>query len=97
MKAEIRKAEILTAAVEVASRYGYMNMRREDIAKLAGCATGSVNNYYGTMSQLRRAVMREAIHTNNYTVIAQGLAHKDRCALKAPPEVKQAVIESILG
>jgi len=89
MKGSIRKAEILDAALCVATHTGFENATREQVAKEAGCAEGLVSNYWGTMKQLRRAIMREAIRTQNLVVIAQGLARGNSNARKAPPELKE--------
>ena len=97
LKPEVRKEQILTAAIEVAERDGYMHMRRSDVADVAGCATGSVSRYFNTMHQLRRAVMREAVKSSNHRIVAQGLVANDNQAMKAPEEVKQAALSAVMG
>jgi len=91
-----RKALILDAAIKVAERKGYMQMERADIAKQAKVSPARVSQLFETMPQLRRAVMRYAVHTENYTVIVQGLSIKDKQALKAPEEVRIAAVAAIL-
>lgn len=98
LKPEDRKEEIMIAAIVVAERDGFMVMRREDVAKQAKCANGSVNRYFGNMNQLRRAVMRRAVTTKNLQIIAQGIVVKDKHAMKAPPELKTAAaIHAVVG
>lgn len=96
MKPEVRKEEVLDAAVEVACAFGYYNFRREDVADEAGVSPATINNYFNTMTQLRRAVMRRAIKQGVLKIVAQGLAQQDACALKAPEDVKKAAIVSLL-
>ena len=91
-----RKAQILNAALVVAERRGYMNIERSDVAKQAGTSEARVSQLFNTMIQLRKAVMRRAVHVENYTIIAQGLTVKDRQALKAPEEVRIAAVAAIL-
>ena len=90
-----RKAKIMTAAIRTAKRVGYMQMRREDVATMAGCSNSLVSAYWGSVPQLRRAVMRHAVRIECLEVIAQGLAAKDRHALKAPVHVKMAAAATL--
>jgi AcrR family transcriptional regulator len=75
---------ILFAAMAVAQRVGWNAMTRDQIAEQARVSAGLVTLRLGTMVNLRRAVMRAAIHRENLTVVAQGLAVRDKQALKAP-------------
>lgn len=92
-----RKIQILNAAVALATTDGYANITRTDVAELAGVSTGLVNKYYSTIPQLKRAVMRAAIQREVLSIVAQGLTAKDPQALKAPDELKQRAVASILG
>ena len=91
----IRKDQIIAAAVKLAQRDGYDNVRREGVARAAGVAPGLVSKYWGTMNQLRRAIMREAVNKENLIVLAQGLARKDTHAVRAPQELKDRAIASL--
>lgn len=92
-----RKSEILIAAVELAVTDGLNDMTRDKIATRANCSTGLVNTYFGTMSNLRRAVIGEAIRLSNLTIIAQALAAGDKRAQRAPEELKRAALETLMG
>lgn len=91
------KELILRAALYLAEREGFSTFTRDSVAAKAGCAQGLVNHHYGTMQQLRRAVMGEAIRTRNLKVLAQGLALRDRRAMGAPDALKRAAIENLMG
>lgn len=91
----LRKEQIIDAALQEATRTGYMNMTRDGVATAAGCAPRLVSYYFGTMPTFRRTVMRAAITFEVLPVIAQGLIMKDRHALKAPPELKAAALAEI--
>ncbi len=86
-----RKAAILAAAMTVAAskKIGFSAMRQKDIAEQAECGFGTVTLYFNTMTQMRRAVMREAIKQQDVAIIAQGLGIGDPDAKKAPPELKK--------
>lgn len=90
-----RSAQILDAAIEVAVKHGYQNIQRKTVADAAGVAESLVSKYFGTMPDLKRDVMRAAIRTRCLAVIAQGLAMKDRHALKAPEELRQQALATL--
>ena len=91
----VRKDQIITAAIELARRDGYENVRREGVAAQAGIAPGLVSKYWGTMPQLRRAIMRHAIEIEDLIVIAQGIARGDPCARKAPQKLKDRALAQL--
>jgi len=83
-------------ALRIARKKGYDSVRREDIAKEANVATGLVTKYWGTMVQLKRAIMREAVRIEDIVIIGQGLAKRDKCATKAPLELKKKAIRALI-
>jgi AcrR family transcriptional regulator len=95
LEARERLAQILAAALRMASRDGYARITREGIAKAAGVSEALVTYHLGTMPELRRAVMREAIRVECLAVIAQGVASRDRHALKAPRELQQKALAAL--
>lgn len=93
-----RKYEILMAAIAVAGRPGgWSKLTRDAVAREAKCADGLVSKYFNTMGQMRRAVMRFAVLTENLHVIAQGLATGDENAMKAAPELKARALNTLVG
>lgn len=91
-----QKARILDAALKLSERHGYAHVSRDDIARACGFPSSSLVAYHmGTMPELRRAVMREAIRRECLPVLAQGLAARDRHAHKAPPELAQKALQSL--
>ena len=90
-----RIAQILQAALVVASKVGYARLTREDIAKRADVPASLISYHLGTMPALRRKIMREAIRTECLPVVAQGLAIRDRFALKAPAELRARAVASL--
>lgn len=92
---KVRKEEILAVAVKRAELLGLNGLRRDDVAKEAGVANGLVSRYFSTMTQLRRAVMRDAVRREILPIIAQGLAVRDSEAMKASEELKQKAIATL--
>lgn len=95
LEARERAAQILGAALLVAARVGYTRVTREQIAHEARIAPTLIPYHFGTMPELRRHIMREAVRRECLPVIAQGLALRDRHALKAPPELRRRASESL--
>ena len=94
----IHEREVLmSAALIVAARYGYQNMSRDQIADEAKCSTGLISKYFGTMPQLRRAVMRAAVVRGNHTVLAQGLAARDPNARAASTAAQLDALQELLS
>lgn len=90
-----RRDELLKVAVDMAVVIGINQLRRDNIAEKAGVANGLVTRYFNTMTQLRRAVMRYAVHNEILPVVAQGLAMRDPEALKAPEDLKHKAIGTL--
>lgn len=89
----LRKGQILGAAITLSKIDGYHKITRDNIADKAGISVGLVTRYFGTMTNLRRAIMRAAITQNIPEIVAQGLANKDNHARRAPPELRAAAIK----
>jgi AcrR family transcriptional regulator len=92
---KLRTKAIIRAALEVAKEHGYAKITREDVADNAGVSLGLITHYFGTMPQLRRAVMRAAVSQEILEVIAQGLANGDDHAKKAPQDLKIKAVAAL--
>lgn len=92
LKPEVRKAEILEAALIAARKMGFAAVRQKDIADQAKCGFGTVSLYFSTMKQMRRAIMRAAVERQDLQLIAQGLGIGDSDARKAPEPIKLKAI-----
>lgn len=97
LEARERIAQILAAALIVATRDGYNRMTRLDVAEQAQIPPTLIPYHLGTMPDLRRKVMREAVRVECLPVIAQGLAARDPHALKASEDLRQRALDSIRG
>jgi len=97
LEARERIAQILTAALELSSTRegGYSRLTRDDIAVHIKIPPSLITYHLGTMAELRRDIMREAVRVSCLPVIAQGLACRDRHALKASDELRQLALQSV--
>lgn len=83
-----RTDALLTTALHLAAAHGYATLTRESIALAAGVSPALVSARLGTMDAMRRSVMRAAVARGCVAVVAQGLAVRDRWALRADDELK---------
>lgn len=92
-----RRQHILEAATLLATSGNYMSITRAGIAETADIAPTLISHHFGTMVQLRRALMRHAVQNRHLVVIGQGLAARDPQARKAPVELQTAALVALLG
>lgn len=85
----VRRAEVLAAALRVAEVRGYRQMTRDEIATEAHCSPALVTAMLGTMTALRRHVLRAAVAGEVLPVIAQGLAARDAHAMRASDKLRR--------
>jgi AcrR family transcriptional regulator len=99
LEARERIAQILASALELSATRegGYSRLTRDDIAAHAKIPPSLITYHMGTMPELRRDIMREAVRVGNLPVIAQGLACRDRHALKASEELRQRALQSCVN
>ena len=90
------KAVILDLALHMAAEHGYDRITREMIAAEVECSPALISKLFGTMPQMRRAIMSAAVARRNLKVIAQGLVAGDSKAKRAQPLDQRAALESLL-
>ena len=90
-----RSTNVLEAAVQAALVHGYQWITRDDVAERANVSTATVSNAFGTMPDLKRAVLREAVRRPVLAIVAQGLADRHQIALDAPPHVKEQALATL--
>lgn len=91
------RTHILNVCLKLAEKHGYRNITRDAIAAEAAVTASLVSYHLGTMIELRRHVIREAIRTECLPVIAQALTARDRHALKCPKELQSQALMSMAG
>jgi len=84
-----RNPRILAAAVELAKGIGYQWITRDQVAEAAEVSAGTINNAYGSMIGLKRAVLQHAVDNAIVEIVAQGLADGHEIARGAPTELKE--------
>jgi AcrR family transcriptional regulator len=89
MNPKDRKAELFEHAMALAVASGYMRVTRSAIAEAGGVTEGLVTHYFGTMTTLRRDIMRAAVKRRVLPIVAQGMAMGEKAALKAPEDLRK--------
>lgn len=84
-----RDGRILSAAVELAKTLGYQWITRDQVAEAAGVSTGSINSAYGTMRDLKRAVLSYAVEHEIIEIVRQGIGDDHEITRAAPAELKK--------
>lgn len=87
-----RDVAVLEAAIKLAADDNYQFITRKDVAKLAGVSRGSVNNAFGCMLDLKRAVIREGIRREILPIIAHAIANGSPLAADIPGDLRDRAI-----
>lgn len=83
-----RTRELLAVALKLAAAEGWRSLTRDGIARAAGVSYALVTHRLGSMDAIRRSVMRAAVRERCVAVVAQGLAVRDRQAMRADDELR---------
>lgn len=87
---DIRTEQLLDAALALAAASGLRTMTRDALAEAAGVSPGLISARLGTMDAMRRSVMRAAVTQGCIPVVAEGLALRDKHALRADEALRAA-------
>ena len=94
---DVRKDHILRVALVAAKEHGYTSVTRTVLAEKANVSMSLVSHYFGTMEQLKRAVMRAAVEHEIPEIVAQGLSMVDKNAQKASVELKALAATALVN
>lgn len=86
---------LLAVALTLAAAVGYTHVTREAIATHASVSPALISVRFGTMTAFRRTLMRYAVRKQCLSVIAQGLAARDKHACAASLEVRRAALAAL--
>jgi AcrR family transcriptional regulator len=73
LQAKERQEQILTTALKLAVKNGYTKVTRDQIGEAAKIDASLLSYHFGTMTQFRRRLLKEAITRECLPVIAQAL------------------------
>lgn len=90
------KQLIIETAYHITKREGFAALTRDGVADEAGIARGAINHQFGTMDELRDAVMQLAIEDGELPIIAHGLSIGHPVARTAPDDIKRQALNTLL-
>lgn len=88
LKPTERREQLLSAALDLAEKHGYMNITRDQVGAAASCSPALINRYFNDMAGLKNQVIREAVRRRCLLVIGQAVVNKHpgvravSCAIK---------------
>jgi len=92
---DMRAEQLAKIALRLATESSYIQVTRDDVAKVAGVVPGVVNYSIGGAADLRNAIIIQAIRDENITVLAQALALRHPEAINAPRLLKARAVQLI--
>lgn len=92
-KPSVRKDEVITAALDLASRTHFDKLSQRTVADHVGIKGPAVQYHFGTMTQLKNEVVRAAIKRRVLRVVAQAIVAGHPQARKIDDELKRAAFE----
>jgi AcrR family transcriptional regulator len=94
----VRCELIIAAALRLAARPGgWNNLTLVGIALEAECTHGLVLHHFGSMSALRRKLVKESIKQENYDVLTQAIAAGEPETHRMRPLLKQKAFAHTLS
>lgn len=94
---EETRSRILGAAVTLASGEGYQWLTRGAVAAEAGLSPSLVSYHFGSMVELKRAVLRHAVDERLLPIVAQGLADQHPIVTSASADLRAATAAYLAG
>jgi AcrR family transcriptional regulator len=92
---DIRRAEILSAAIRLCARDIFSTLTRDELAKRIGVAPGLVGYYWSTMDKLRDDVIIEGCRLGISRIILAGLSLNHPVAKALPDDVKSRAANEV--
>jgi len=88
-KPEERKKELLQNAIELSIEHGYIYITREMLANYSNVSEALINNYFGTIDNLKSEIVLEAIKEEIPQIILQALVLNDPLAARITPKLRK--------
>lgn len=96
LKTADRRQQLLSLACNLAVKTHYRQVRRNFLADLAETATGNVSRVFGTMDDLRTAIVDHAISEGIQEIIAQAIIDKHPSVKQLTNDERVQALASIL-
>jgi len=94
-KTDSSKAAILGAAVTIARRNGLFKFSRIDVAEEAEVGESTVSYHFGTMKDLRTAIVQYAVKNEILSILADARASRESVGVPMSEELRNKVAAHI--
>ncbi len=82
---------ILAAAVKLANDVGLLQFSRADIASAAGVGQSTVSYYFGSMPEVRVAIVKHAVQHEMLKILADARSSRAPLGVMMPAKLKEKV------
>jgi len=91
------KPAILSAAVKLANDAGLFQFSRVDVANAAGVGESTVSYHFGTMPELRTAIVKHAIDHEMLKILADARAGREKVGVVMSAALRKKIAKYIAG
>lgn len=92
LKPEVRKEQVIEAALSLAAKSHYLEVGREEIASALGFSASTIRYHFKTLTQLRKEVVRAAVKQEHLAVIAQAVTANHPQAVKVSKALRRRAL-----
>ena len=92
----VRRAEVIEAALRLASRVGAQGLVRDRIAEEAGISSSLLHRYFGSMDLLREIIIQTAFQREITDVLYKSLSVEDFKKLNKSESLAKKLCEFIM-
>lgn len=96
IKTPERREQLLSIACDLAEKTHFRQVRRHQLADVAGTATGNVSRVLGNMDEMRTDLIMYAVTNNRLAVIAQAIIDKHPAVKNLDEKTKVAALNSMV-
>jgi Transcriptional regulator len=86
---------ILTAAVKLANDVGLLQFSRIDIANAAGVGQSTVSYHFGTMPEVRTAIVKHAVEHEMLKILADARSCREKIGVPMSAALRKKVAKYI--
>lgn len=90
-----RKNLLLETGLKLAEKSHYLMVKTTDVGAELNVAPSLVLVYFRSVDAFRKALVRRAIKTNNWKVVAQAMVQGDPLVKRAPVDLKRAALKGV--
>lgn len=91
----LRKKQILEAAMALARESSLYAVTRKDVAARVGCSAPLIGFYYASIESLRKAVVTEAMRTEDLPILAQCIVMNNSRMRRLSPELRARALATL--